>query len=140
MFKIPPVCVWGTLLDTKLFQAATKIESDVNYGLHLAASKIDKLSSDSKKSKEERKEEKVKTPKAKENTGNDKPVKSEMPEDVVEASTVKVEEDGPVKGVTYDGPVEVGDGIKMDFSSFTAGDVIDVNSSELTPVPEEDKN
>lgn len=67
---IPPVSVWGTLLETKATIAKNKIQSEVNYGLHLAAAKSDELKKGMKSSSEEKKQKKEEKKQKKQTSAN----------------------------------------------------------------------
>lgn len=62
MFKtaIPPVCIWGTLLDSKLFIARNKIHSNVSYGTHVVTKAMEDTMKATKERLSKKKEEKEK--------------------------------------------------------------------------------
>lgn len=127
---IPPVCIWGTLLSTKASIAASTIESNISYGSHLAAVKVDKVQTevknkmeDCKVKHEEKKAEKEAKKKEKEAAKN-----AEKKEAENKVETTYKEE---VKDETPEQRVEV-----VIDNKIVNGEVVEQTTTINMPAPE----
>lgn len=143
VMPLPPISVWGTLLGTKAFIAKTKVSSNVRYGTHLAAAKIDDMhqglkakSAKRKEKKEMKKDETIKNDYSnvkesqQENVSTEETKEKDVENSVEIIIDVEPEDLKDVsEEVTPD--VEVGEGNTMDFSSYIVPE--DEELKQVTP-------
>lgn len=139
---IPPVCIWGTLLKTKAGIAASTVESNISYGSHLAAVKVDKVQTEMKTKMEESKvkrEEKKAEKEAKKKEKEAKKAETKATEEKKSAETTS--ESKPEETVVENN--EDAESIKtvnvVINNTFVDGEVIEAPNLEMPgPIKEED--
>ena len=129
MFKavaMPPVCIWGTLLDSKLTIVRNKIQANVNQGSHVVAKSLyeskEKLISKIKKEKQT--ESNVQQENVQETTSNVEPEVNIQENNVFVGPDFSPIQDVVVEETSY-GP---------DFSNCQNGVIYDIDPT--VPMPE----